>query len=83
MSVKGLSLKFSAGIENDTDFVWFLRVVNAVMGYITNATIGEVKFLVRNLLSLSFVNHLLHESFIVFSVLYVSLQPLFEPFEAT
>ena len=83
MSVKGLSLKLCTGIEYDTDLFRFLRVVNAVMGYISNATIGEVKFLVRNPLSLSLVNHLLHEGFIVFSILSVSLQPLFEPFEAT
>ena len=42
MSVEGLSLEFFAGIEDNTDFVRFLWVVNAVMGYIPNATIGEV-----------------------------------------
>ena len=83
MSVKGLSLEFCAGVEDDKDFIRFLWVVNAVMRYIPNATIGEVKFLVRNPLSLSLVNHLPHEGFIVFSIRSVSLQPLFEPFEAT
>ena len=57
------------GIEKDMDFVPFLQVVNAVMGYILNATIGEVTFLVQNPLSLSLVNHVLREGFVVFLIL--------------
>lgn len=59
------------GIEKDMDFVPFLQVVNAVMGYIPNATIGEVTFLVQNPLSLSLVNHVLREGFVVFLILFL------------
>ena len=83
MSVKGLSLKLCTGIKDDVDLVRFLRVENTMMRYIPNSTIREVKFLVRNPLSLSFDNHLLHEGFIMFPILSVSLQPMFEPFEET
>ena len=83
MSVKRLSLELCTSIKDNTDLVWLVGVVNTMVRYVPNTTIGEVKVIVRDSFSLSFGDHLLHQDFKMILILSVFLVPLFEPFEVS
>ena len=80
MSVKRLSLELCTGVKDNVDLVWFMGVINTMMRYVPNTGTLSASLSVVNSLSLSFVNHLLHEGFVMIPILSISLQPLFEPF---
>ena len=75
MSVEGCTSKFDATVEDDSYFLWFLRVVYPMMRDIPHLAILQCSFFSGHFLGITTVNDIAQEGEVVLSILAVGFQP--------